>query len=248
MNKKARLGSDPLAWIKETTVDNAQNDMKAPDTQCPLKSEEESETANDAEIKQESVPISEKEQITEKEDPIQTLQDAAADEKLSDKKNEHAEEDKHSAGGKFLTFFLAEEEYGIEILKVVEIIGSMNITKIPRMPKFIKGVINLRGKVIPVMDLRSRFGMPELEDNEESVVILVQAGGNKMGIVVDRVSEVLDIDNQDIQNKPDFGSRANTDYILSMGKSKDKVMILLDIEQVICSEAFDKAPATNSAA
>jgi purine-binding chemotaxis protein CheW len=247
MTKKARLGSDPLAWIKETTVDNAQNDMKAPDTQCPLKSGEEPETANDTETRHESVPISEKEQTTEKEDPIHAFQDAAA-EKLSDKKNERAEEDKHSAGGKFLTFFLAEEEYGIEILKVVEIIGSMNITKIPRMPKFIKGVINLRGKVIPVMDLRLRFGMPELEDNEESVVILVQAGGNKMGIVVDRVSEVLDIDNQDIQDKPDFGSRANTDYILSMGKSKDKVMILLDIEQVICSEAFDKTPAMNSAA
>ncbi len=246
MTKKARLGSDPLAWIRDTKVDKDQNDIKALDIQYSQESGEETKKSSDMENRHESVSISEKVQVIEEKDPIHALQDAVTDEKLFDKKNDHKKKDKCHAGGKFLTFFLAEEEYGIEILKVVEIIGSMSITKIPRMPEFIKGVINLRGKVIPVMDLRSKFDMPKLENNEESVIILVQARGDKMGIVVDKVSEVLDIDDQDIQDKPNFGSEVSTDYILSMGKSKDRVMLLLDIEKVICSEALDEISAVNS--
>ncbi|MBM3224902.1 MAG: chemotaxis protein CheW, partial [Candidatus Tectomicrobia bacterium] len=93
-------------------------------------------------------------------------------------------------GGKFLTFFLAHEEYGIEILKVQEIIGMMSVTPVPRTPAFVQGVINLRGKVIPIIDLRLKFGMPAMEQTEETCIIVVQARGMEMGIVVDKVSEV----------------------------------------------------------
>ena len=138
-------------------------------------------------------------------------------------------------GGKFLTFFLAGEEYGLEILKVHEIIGMLPITRVPRTPAFVRGVINLRGKVIPIIDLRRKFGM-ESEAAEETCIIVVQVQGIQIGIVVDRVSEVADIASADIENTPSFGADVQTDYLLGIGKSQDRVRLLLDIERVLSTQ------------
>jgi purine-binding chemotaxis protein CheW len=139
--------------------------------------------------------------------------------------------------GKYLTFSLNQEEYGLEILKVKEIIGLMNITKIPRTPQNIRGVINLRGKVIPVMDLRLKFGMEAVKDTAERCIIVVDAlmknNSVLMGILVDSVSEVMDIAAAEIENSPSFGTDVDTDFILGIGKSKDKVILLLDIDKIL---------------
>lgn len=142
--------------------------------------------------------------------------------------------------GKYLTFTLAEEEYGIGILKIKEIIGMLPITSVPQTPDFVKGVINLRGKVIPVMDLRLRFGMMSIDYTERTCIIVVeisgQAGTILVGIVVDAVSEVLNIKGDDIEKTPTFGTKLNTDYILGMAKMEGGVKILLDIDQVLSSD------------
>ena len=135
--------------------------------------------------------------------------------------------------GKYLTFSLAGEEYGLEILKVREIIGMMDITAVPRTPAFIKGVINLRGKVIPVVDLRLKFGLPEGQRTEETCTIVVDVGSVETGIIVDKVSEVLDIAAGDIEDTPSFGSSVDTEFILGMGKAKGKVTILLDVRRAL---------------
>ena len=203
--------------------------------------------------------------------------------------------------GKYLTFTMADEEYGIGILKIKEIIGMMPITTVPRTPEFVKGVINLRGKVIPVVDLRLRFGMAEIDYTERTCIIVVEAqaseatkcwiakecGKNEcpaygnpdhrcwmisgtfcrdeiqgsfhekteacrkcnfyqamqeqkavftIGIVVDSVSEVLNIKGEDIEETPTFGTKLNTDYILGMAKMEGGVKILLDIDRVLSTE------------
>ena len=153
---------------------------------------------------------------------------------------EVSEKAANCAGGKFLAFFLGDEEYGLEILKVYEIIGMLPITPVPRTPTFIRGVINLRGKVIPVMDMRARFGMPAIPDTEETCIIVVKAQGVQMGIVVDRVSEVLDIRSEEIEDAPAFGAQVNTEYILGIGKSNDSVKILLDIDKVLSRKYFNE--------
>ncbi len=139
--------------------------------------------------------------------------------------------------GKYLTFTLAAEEYGIGILKIKEIIGMLPITSVPQTPEFVKGVINLRGKVIPVMDLRLRFGMPPIDYTERTCIIVVEIDGQSgtilVGIVVDAVSEVLNIKAMDIEKTPTFGTKLNTDYILGMAKMEGSVKILLDIDQVL---------------
>ena len=142
--------------------------------------------------------------------------------------------------GKYLTFVLAKEGYGIGILKVREIIGMLPITPIPRTPGFIKGVINLRGKVIPVVDLRLKFGMEEMEYTEQTCIIVVEikttGGSALMGIVVDSVSEVMSIKSADLEETPTFGARLDTDYILGMAKMNGGVKILLDIDRVLVSD------------
>jgi len=146
--------------------------------------------------------------------------------------------------GKYLTFALAGEEYGIGILKVKEIIGIMPITPVPKTPDFVKGVINLRGKVIPVVDLRRKFGMAAMEATERTCIIVVEIafGGASiaMGIVVDSVSEVLNIRAAEIEDTPSFGSKLNTDYILGMAKASQSVKILLDIDRVMTSEEISR--------
>ena len=138
---------------------------------------------------------------------------------------------------KFLTFSLAGEEYGIGILKVKEIIGMMSITPVPQTPEFVKGVINLRGKVIPVIDLRLRFTMESTTYTERTCIIVVEINGDAasvpMGIVVDAVSEVLNIRAADIEDTPTFGVKLNTDFILGMAKMNGGVKILLDIDKVL---------------
>ena len=139
--------------------------------------------------------------------------------------------------GKYLTFTLADEEYGIGILKIKEIIGMMPVTTVPQTPDFVKGVINLRGKVIPVMDLRLRFAMEAIDYTERTCIIVVEiegASGTVMiGIVVDSVSEVLNIKAEDVENAPTLGTKLKTDYILGMAKMDGGVKILLDIDQVL---------------
>ncbi|MBW2662711.1 MAG: purine-binding chemotaxis protein CheW [Deltaproteobacteria bacterium] len=142
--------------------------------------------------------------------------------------------------GKYLTFSLAGEEYGIGILKIKEIIGMMPITTVPRTPEFLKGVINLRGKVIPVIDLRLRFGMKESDYTERTCIIVVELKNRVadilIGVVVDSVSEVLNIKDEDIEDTPTFGISLNTAYILGMAKMEGGVKILLDIDRVFSSE------------
>ncbi len=146
--------------------------------------------------------------------------------------------------GKYLTFVLGEEEYGLEILKVREIIGVMEITSVPQTPEFIKGVINLRGKVIPVIDLRLKFSMEPAEYTEETCIIVVDIGKALMGILVDTVSEVLDIAVDQIEPPPSFGSKIQTEFILGMGKIKGKVKILLEIDKVLSIEELMKMAQT----
>jgi len=139
--------------------------------------------------------------------------------------------------GKYLTFQLAGEEYGLEILKVKEIIGIMDITALPRTPDYVKGVINLRGKVIPVIDLRLRFGFPEAEHTEKTCIVVVEIiednANIQVGIVVDAVSEVLNVTVEDIEDTPKFGVKLDTEFILGMAKSKDRVRTLLEIDNVL---------------
>jgi purine-binding chemotaxis protein CheW len=134
--------------------------------------------------------------------------------------------------GKYLTFQLADEEYGVEILKVREINGVTNITAVPRMPQYMKGVINLRGSVIPVIDLRLKFGLEEAEHTNQTCIIVVDVG-REVGIVVDTVSEVLDVKVEDIEPAPAMGGAVDTSFILGMGKVGDDVKILLDIDRVL---------------
>lgn len=142
--------------------------------------------------------------------------------------------------GKYLTFSLEKEEYGIGILKVKEIIGMMPITSVPRTPEFVKGVVNLRGKVIPVLDLRAKFEMPPVPYTERTCIIVVEidlsASTILIGIVVDSVCEVLNIREEEIEETPKFGTRLKHDYILGMAKRDGGVKILLNIDKVLSSE------------
>lgn len=151
--------------------------------------------------------------------------------------------------GKYLTFALGPEEYGLEILKVREIIGYMDITAVPQTPDHVKGVINLRGQVIPVIDLRAKFGMETAEVTEQTCIIVVETTrGNRnysTGIVVDRVQEVLDIVGENIEEAPQFGSSVNTDFILGMGKINETVKILLDIDEVLSNVNLDSVQYSN---
>ena len=144
--------------------------------------------------------------------------------------------------GKYLTFALAHEEYGLEILKVREIIGYIDVTAVPQTPHYVKGVINLRGQVIPVVDLRAKFGMEAADVTDETCIIVVEIldanRKSSTGIIVDRVQEVLDIPGQNIEEAPQFGAAVQTDYILGMGKVGDSVKILLDIDKVLVGDGL----------
>lgn len=142
--------------------------------------------------------------------------------------------------GKYLVFHLGREEFGIQVLQVREIMGIQDITGVPQTPEHVKGVINLRGKVIPVVDLRLKFGLPEIEYSQRTCIIVVQVQGESvpmlMGIVVDGVAEVLNLSDADIEDTPTFGQEVVTTYLLGMAKIKGKVKILLDIDQVLSTQ------------
>lgn len=147
-----------------------------------------------------------------------------------------------AAAGKHLTFALSAEEYGVSVLKVREIIKMMEVTLVPQVPPHIKGVVNLRGKVIPVIDLRLKFGFPAQEYTERTCIIVMEvvtpgAGKMMMGIIVDSVSEVLNITGDEIEETPDFGERVETGYIRGIAKVKGKVKILLDLDRVLGGDA-----------
>ena len=155
--------------------------------------------------------------------------------------------DQRVHAGKYLTFFLGTEEYGLKILTVHEIIGMMPVTRVPRTPDFIRGVLNLRGKVIPVVDLRIRFAMDVVE-TQDVCIIVVQVRGIQMGIVVDRVSEVVQVAAEEIEPPPSFGFDVPTDFLLGLGKAQGRVRMLLDIDHVLTDrEMADAARATGDA-
>ncbi|MFQ5700151.1 MAG: chemotaxis protein CheW [Myxococcota bacterium] len=165
---------------------------------------------------------------------------------MSEQQVEVSPEELESSGmegvaGKYMTFKLDREAYGLEILRVREIIGLMEITRVPRTSGYIRGVINLRGKVIPVVDLRLKFGMESAEATDQTVIIVVQfaqgEGQMVMGILVDEVVEVLDIPADQIEPPPTFGGESgNFKFILGVGKSEKRVIILLDIGKVLREE------------
>jgi purine-binding chemotaxis protein CheW len=149
--------------------------------------------------------------------------------------------------GKYLTFQLASEEFGIQVLKVREIMGVQDITAVPQTPAHIKGVINLRGKVVPVIDLRLKFGLPAVDYTARTCIIVTQLRSDNatvlMGIVVDGVAEVLSLSGSEIEDTPDFGEKLETQYLLGMAKVKGKVKILLDIDRILSQQELQKLNA-----
>jgi purine-binding chemotaxis protein CheW len=145
---------------------------------------------------------------------------------------------------KYLSFRLGKEEFAIQVLSVREIMGMQEVTSVPQTPPYVKGVINLRGKVIPVVDLRLKFGLPEIEYTQRTCIIVVQIDGDAekmlMGTIVDSVSEVLTLQSADIEDTPDFGDGTSAPYILGMAKIKNKVKILLDINMVLTAQEVQK--------
>jgi purine-binding chemotaxis protein CheW len=143
-------------------------------------------------------------------------------------------------GGKFLIFLIANEKYGLEILKVREIIEMMDVTSVPTTPAFVRGIINLRGKVIPVVDLRLKFGMEAKENTQRTCIIVVNlartAQEMTIGIIVDGVSDVLDIDQDQMEPPPFFGVNIRTDFILRMGKVDQKVVMMLDLDRILSEQ------------
>ena len=150
--------------------------------------------------------------------------------------------------GRYLTFSMAREEYGLEILKVQEIIGMMNVTRVPRTPDFIRGVINLRGKVIPVIDLRRKLQFEAKDDTDRTCIIVVQVQHAEntitMGIIVDSVSEVLNVSASQIEPTPEFGFNISTEFILGMGKVDKRVIILLDADRILSTGELNDATAS----
>lgn len=139
-------------------------------------------------------------------------------------------------GRQFLTFNLGEELYGVDILRVQEIKGYTAVTKIPNTPSYIKGVLNLRGTIVPIVELRTKFGMPTIEYTMFTVIVVVVVKDKVMGLVVDAVSDVLDIDKKDVQAPPNFGARINVSFMNGIGKSGDKLVTLLDIDRMLSGE------------
>ena len=141
---------------------------------------------------------------------------------------------------KLLTFSLGSEGYGLSILKVKEIIGMMHITPVPKTPNFVKGVINLRGKIIPVMDLRLKFNMEEKPYNERTCIIVVEINFKNtqrlLGVVVDMVSEVVSVNSDEVEPPPQYGTKVDHNFILGMGKIKDRVVIIIDIDEIFLQD------------
>lgn len=141
---------------------------------------------------------------------------------------------------KYLTFHLAGENYGIEICYVIEIIGIQSITEVPDMPAFIRGVINLRGKVIPVMDIRARFRLPARDYDDRTCIIVINVDSTEVGLVVDEVSEVADIPENNVEPAPRTSKNSDNSYIQGMGKMNNRVIILLDVHKLLFSNEMQR--------
>jgi purine-binding chemotaxis protein CheW len=151
------------------------------------------------------------------------------------------DEEEESQENKYLLFKLGDEVYGIQILYVTDIIEMQKITEVPDMPEYIRGVINLRGKVIPVMDLRLRFGLPWREYDDRTCIIVVNLESTAIGFIVDTVAEVHDIAEQDISPPPTFKSEGGKEqYISGLGKIGDEVKILLDVEKILHRDELEE--------
>lgn len=148
-------------------------------------------------------------------------------------RNEPVEEHEDAQAGKYLTFVLGEESYGLEMRAVTEIIGLQKITPVPDMPAFVRGVINLRGQVIPVMDVRARFQMPPRDYNERTCIIVIQVQAVTVGLIVDTVSEVLDIPADQVEDPPRFGGEGSGRFIKGIGKVGEDVKIILDADRLL---------------
>ncbi|NGZ03722.1 MAG: chemotaxis protein CheW [Nitrospira sp. WS238] len=136
-------------------------------------------------------------------------------------------------GSQFLTFNLGDELYGVDILRVQEIKGYTTVTKIPNTPSHIKGVLNLRGTIVPIVELRTKFGMPTIDYTAFTVIIVVVVRDKVMGLVVDSVSDVLNIDKKDIQPPPQFGAMVDVSFLNGVGKSGDKLVAILDMDRLL---------------
>ncbi|MGH7266334.1 MAG: chemotaxis protein CheW [Candidatus Rokuibacteriota bacterium] len=139
-------------------------------------------------------------------------------------------------GNQYLTFSLGQEEYGVEILKVQEIKGYSAITPIPNTPPYVKGVMNLRGTIIPVVDLRSKLGMAAAEYSPFTVIVVVRVGSKTIGLVVDAVSDVLHIPSASLQPAPDFGAQVDADFISGLARAGDKLVVLLDLDRILAPD------------
>ncbi len=146
-------------------------------------------------------------------------------------------------GNQFLTFQLGDELYGVDILRVQEIKGYTTVTKIPNTPDYIKGVLNLRGTIVPIVELRTTFGMPTIDYTMFTVIVVVVVRDRIMGLVVDSVSDVLNISKKDIQAPPEFGAKVDVSVLSGIGKSGDKLVALLDIDRLLIDPAIEEAVA-----
>lgn len=238
MSKKKRLGSDPLERLKENILkDDYINTSILNHVPSSILINED----NAGVIDSSEVSLNDETAVGNKTMPKVGIK-KSIDNDVNHKKLSGKVEKGHT-GGKFLTFFLAGTEYGISISNVMEIIGLMDIRSIPYMPDFIKGVINLRGSIIPAIDLRLKLGIEPEDYTKESVIIIVKIIDYKMGLIVDRISEVSDIAERDIVPSPEFGSGINTDYILGLSQSEGKVIFFLNIEKLISSEELEQINA-----
>lgn len=140
---------------------------------------------------------------------------------------------------KYLTFIVDNEVYGLEILKVREIVAMIHISKVPLVPNYVKGVINLRGKVIPVIDIRLKFGMEDVEYNEHTTIIIVDIEELSIGFIVDETSEVVKIDVSNLMPPPKFGTGIDTSFLKSMAKTKENITMIVDLEKLFSSEEIE---------
>ncbi len=154
------------------------------------------------------------------------------------------EDDEDTQKNRYFTFQVGEEEYGLEIMHVIEVIGMQKITEVPDMPDFVKGVINLRGQVIPVMDVRTRFKMSPREYDDRTCIVVINIKDTAIGMVVDKVSDVIDIPEDQVDPPPKISRSAGSRFIKGMGKADDKVKILLDAGKLLYDEELEQVTST----
>lgn len=150
-------------------------------------------------------------------------------------------------GSQFLTFNLGDELYGVDILRVQEIKGYTTVTKIPNTPPHIKGVLNLRGTIVPIVELRTKFGLPTIDYTAFTVIVVVVVRDKVMGLVVDSVSDVLNIDRKDIQPPPQFGAKVDVSFVNGIGKSGDKLVTLLEMDRLLADGEVQEQAAISAA-